>query len=76
MHTHTGGVLIFGVVFIEWFFVLQTVWFHQFYYYFGFLSATFGLLLIATAEVSIFLVFAQLCAEVGCVLSVRVCVWM
>ena len=32
-----GGVLPFGAVFIELFFILSSIWLHQFYYVFGFL---------------------------------------
>jgi transmembrane 9 superfamily member 2/4 len=32
-----GGVLPFGVVFVELFFILSSIWQHRFYYLFGFM---------------------------------------
>jgi transmembrane 9 superfamily protein 2/4 len=32
-----GGILPFGAVFVEVYYVLSSVWLHQFYYMFGFL---------------------------------------
>ena len=36
-----GGILPFGAVFIELFFILTSMWLHQFYYIFGFLFLVF-----------------------------------
>jgi len=36
-----GGILPFGAVFIELFFILSSIWQHQFYYMFGFLFLVF-----------------------------------
>ncbi|KAF8064568.1 TMN7 [Scenedesmus sp. PABB004] len=58
-----GGVLPFGAVFIELFFILTSVWLHQFYYLFGFLALVFLILGITCAEISIVLCYFQLCAE-------------
>ena len=58
-----GGVLPFGAVFIELFFILTSVWFHQFYYIFGFLFLVFVILVITCAEITIVLCYFQLCSE-------------
>ena len=59
-----GGVLPFGAVFIELFFILTSVWLHQFYYLFGFLALVFVILCLTCAEITIVLCYFQLCSEV------------
>jgi transmembrane 9 superfamily protein 2/4 len=56
-----GGVLPFGAVFIELFFILTSVWLHQFYYLFGFLALVFIILCLTCAEITIVLCYFQLC---------------
>jgi transmembrane 9 superfamily protein 2/4 len=58
-----GGVLPFGAVFIELYFILSSMWLHQFYYLFGFLFLVQVILGITCAEIAIVLVYFQLCAE-------------
>jgi hypothetical protein len=58
-----GGVLPFGAVFIELFFILTSVWLHQFYYLFGFIALVFVILCITCAEITIVLCYFQLCSE-------------
>lgn len=58
-----GGVLPFGVVFVELFFVLSSLWLDQYYYVFGFLLIVFIILIVACAEISIVLTYFQLCGE-------------
>jgi transmembrane 9 superfamily protein 2/4 len=58
-----GGVLPFGAVFIELFFILTSIWLHQFYYIFGFLFLVFLILLVTCAEITIVLCYFQLCSE-------------
>ena len=58
-----GGVLPFGAVFIELFFILSSIWLHQYYYVFGFLLLVLLILLVTCAEITIVLVYFQLCAE-------------
>merc|ERR1719389_987057 len=53
-----GGILPFGAVFIELFFILSSIWLHQYYYVFGFL-----ILVITCAEITIVMCYFQLCAE-------------
>ncbi|KAI5676271.1 hypothetical protein M9H77_07221 [Catharanthus roseus] len=58
-----GGILPFGAVFIELFFILTSIWLQQFYYIFGFLFLVFIILLITCAEITIVLCYFQLCSE-------------
>ena len=58
-----GGILPFGAVFIELFFILSSIWLHQFYYIFGFLFLVFIILIITCAEITIVLCYFQLCSE-------------
>jgi transmembrane 9 superfamily protein 2/4 len=58
-----GGILPFGCVFIQLFFILNSLWSHQTYYMFGFIFVAFIVLLITCAETSILLCYFQLCGE-------------
>ena len=58
-----GGILPFGAVFIELFFILTSMWLHQFYYIFGFLALVFIILIVTCAEITIVLCYFQLCSE-------------
>eukprot|EP01090_Pellita_catalonica_P018482 TRINITY_DN5992_c0_g1_i1.p1 TRINITY_DN5992_c0_g1~~TRINITY_DN5992_c0_g1_i1.p1 ORF type:complete len:647 (-),score=75.10 TRINITY_DN5992_c0_g1_i1:89-1903(-) len=58
-----GGILPFGAIFIELFFILTSIWLHQFYYLFGFLFIVFIILGITCAEITIVLCYLQLCSE-------------
>jgi transmembrane 9 superfamily protein 2/4 len=58
-----GGILPFGAVFAELFFVMASIWQHQFYYLFGFLGMVLAILVVTCAEISIALVYFQLTSE-------------
>ncbi|KAI8023488.1 Transmembrane 9 superfamily member 9 [Camellia lanceoleosa] len=58
-----GGILPFGAVFIELFFILTSIWLQQFYYIFGFLFIVFIILIVTCAEITIVLCYFQLCSE-------------
>lgn len=58
-----GGILPFGAVFIELFFILTAIWGHTFYYIFGFLFIVFVILILTCAEITIVMCYFQLCAE-------------
>ncbi|KAK4483660.1 hypothetical protein RD792_010861 [Penstemon davidsonii] len=58
-----GGILPYGAVFIELFFILTSVWLNQFYYIFGFLFLVFVILMVTCAEITIVLCYFQLCSE-------------
>mmetsp|Transcript_29952 Transcript_29952/g.58714 ORF Transcript_29952/g.58714 Transcript_29952/m.58714 type:complete len:635 (-) Transcript_29952:68-1972(-) len=61
--TAIAGVLPFGAVSIELFFIMSSVWMHQFYYVFGILAIVFVILIITVAEVCVMLIYSQLCYE-------------
>lgn len=58
-----AGVLPFGAVFIELFFLLTSVWLHQYYYLFGFVALVFLILCLTCAEITVVLAYFQLCSE-------------
>ncbi|TMW60672.1 hypothetical protein Poli38472_000714 [Pythium oligandrum] len=58
-----GGILPFGAVFIELFFIMSALWLHQIYYVFGFLFIVLLILVATCAEVTIVMCYFQLCAE-------------
>lgn len=58
-----GGTLPFGAVFTELFFIMSSIWQHQFYYLFGFLALVLLILVVMCAEVSITLTYFHLAAE-------------
>ncbi|CAH0556998.1 unnamed protein product [Brassicogethes aeneus] len=58
-----GGVLPFGCIFIQLFFILNSIWSYQMYYMFGFLFLVFIILVITCAETTILLCYFHLCAE-------------
>ena len=58
-----GGILPFGAIFIELFFIMSSIWLHQFYYLFGFLFMVLLILVITCAEITIVMCYFQLCTE-------------
>ncbi|KAJ8347912.1 hypothetical protein SKAU_G00265010 [Synaphobranchus kaupii] len=58
-----GGVLPFGCIFIQLFFILNSIWSHQMYYMFGFLFLVFIILVITCSEATVLLCYFHLCAE-------------
>jgi len=58
-----GGLLPFGAIFTELYFIMSSLWNHQFYYLFGFLILTLVILVVTCAEISITLTYFQLTAE-------------
>merc|ERR1711963_846757 len=58
-----GGVLPFGCIFIQLFFVLNSIWSSQIYYMYGFLFLVFVILIITCSETTILLCYFHLCAE-------------
>ncbi len=61
--SQVGGVLPFGAIFIEVFFIMSSVWHHQYFYMFGFLLLVLAILIITCAEITIVLTYFQLCSE-------------
>lgn len=58
-----GGILPFGAVFIELFFIMSSIWLAQMYYFFSFLLVVLLILVVTCAEISIVMTYFQLCAE-------------
>eukprot|EP00505_MAST-04D_sp_SCG-Rhode-Island_P001055 Stramenopile-MAST_4_protein_1055 len=58
-----GGLLPFGAVFVELFFILTSIWLDQYYYVFGFLMVVGLVLIVTCAEITIVMLYFQLCAE-------------
>lgn len=59
-----GGVLPFGCIFIQLFFILNSIWSSQTYYMFGFLFLVFLILVVTCSETTVLLCYFHLCAEV------------
>merc|ERR1719327_1226505 len=58
-----GGMLPFGAAFTELFFIMTSIWMHQFYYLFGFLFLMMVVLTVTCAEISISITYFQLTSE-------------
>lgn len=58
-----GGVLPFGAIFVELYFIFSSLWLNQYYYVFGFLLLIVVILIVTCAEVTIVLCYFQLCSE-------------
>lgn len=61
--TAVGGILPFGAVAVELYFIMSALWLHQIYYIFGFLFLVMLVLVVTCAEVAILMTYFQLCAE-------------
>jgi transmembrane 9 superfamily member 2/4 len=55
-----GGILPFGALFVELYYMMSSAWMGFYYYVFGFLFLVFIILLVTCAEVSVLVTFAQL----------------
>jgi len=58
-----GGIMPFGSCFLELYFIMTSVWTHQYYYVFGILLAVFCILLLTCAEIAILINYFKLCNE-------------
>jgi len=61
--TLVAGVVPFAAAYVELFFIMTSLWMDQYYYVFGFTLIVFLILIITCAEVTLLLVYNQLCAE-------------
>ena len=58
-----GGILPFGAVFIQVYFIMTSIWLHRYYFVFGLAFIVFLILIVTCAEISIVLTYFQLCNE-------------
>ncbi|KAF8570753.1 hypothetical protein P879_00985 [Paragonimus westermani] len=58
-----GGLLPFSCIFIQLFFIFNSIWGTQFYFMFGLLFLVFLMLVITCSETAILLCYFQLCSE-------------
>mmetsp|Transcript_27326 Transcript_27326/g.55847 ORF Transcript_27326/g.55847 Transcript_27326/m.55847 type:complete len:588 (-) Transcript_27326:47-1810(-) len=58
-----GGLLPFGSIFIEMYFIFTSFWNYKFYYVYGFVLLVFSILLVVTSCVSIVITYFLLNAE-------------
>ncbi|KAL2256303.1 hypothetical protein VTK26DRAFT_1875 [Humicola hyalothermophila] len=57
------GLLPFGAIFVELYFIMSSIWFSKIYYMFGFLFLCYGLMILTCASVTVLMVYFLLCAE-------------
>ncbi|KAF2495095.1 hypothetical protein BU16DRAFT_379645 [Lophium mytilinum] len=58
-----AGVLPFGAIFVELYFIMNSIWFSKVYYMFGFLFICYGLMIMTCAAVTVLMIYFLLCAE-------------
>lgn len=57
------GALPFGAIFVELFFIINSLWSDKVYYMFGWLFICYGLMIITCAAVTVMFIYYLLCAE-------------
>ncbi|GAD92901.1 endosomal integral membrane protein [Paecilomyces variotii No. 5] len=57
------GILPFAAIFLELYFIMNSIWTSKIYYMFGFLFLCYGLMIITCAATTVLLVYFLLCAE-------------
>lgn len=57
------GLLPFGAIFVELFYIMNNMWFGKLYYMFGFLFLCYGIMILTCAAVTVLLVYFLLCSE-------------
>lgn len=58
-----GGTLPFGAIFIELYFIMNSIWFNRIYYGIGFLFLVFLVLVLTCSQVTILMCYFHLCNE-------------
>lgn len=59
----SAGIVPFWAIFVELYFIFQSIWTSRVYYMFGFLFICYGLMIIVCAAVTVLMVYFLLCAE-------------
>ena len=57
------GFLPFCAIFVELYFIINSLWFNKLYYMFGFVFLSYGVMIITSASVTIMFVYYLLCSE-------------
>lgn len=57
------GLLPFGAIFVELYFIMSSIWFSHIYYMFGFLFLCYGLMIVVCAAATVLMTYFLLCAE-------------
>lgn len=57
------GILPFGAIFVELYFIMSSIWFSKVYYMFGFLFVCYGLMIMTCAAVTVLMIYFLLCSE-------------
>ncbi|KAF2455350.1 hypothetical protein BDY21DRAFT_373440 [Lineolata rhizophorae] len=57
------GALPFGAIFVELYFIMNSIWHGKVYYMFGFLFVCYGLMIMTCASVTVLMMYFLLCAE-------------
>ena len=57
------GILPFGAIFVELFFIMNSLWQGRLYYMFGFLLLSYSIMIMTCMSVTVLLVYFLLCAE-------------
>jgi transmembrane 9 superfamily protein 2/4 len=57
------GILPFGAIFVELYFIMSSIWFSKVYYMFGFLFLCYGLMITTCAAVTVLMIYFLLCSE-------------
>ena len=57
------GILPFGAIFVELFFIMSSLWQGRLYYMFGFLLLSYSIMIMTCMSVTVLLVYFLLCAE-------------
>ncbi|KAI9363263.1 hypothetical protein BD770DRAFT_418282 [Pilaira anomala] len=58
-----GGILPFGAIFIELYFIMNSIWFHRVYYGIGFMFLVYIVLIFTCAQVTILMCYFHICSE-------------
>ncbi|KAI8052467.1 putative endosomal integral membrane protein [Syncephalis plumigaleata] len=58
-----AGILPFSAIFIELYFIMNSIWYHKIYYVFGFLLLVFIIAAITCSQVAVLMCYFHLCTE-------------